>query len=137
MPNQQELARDLDVLWSNLGGSTSGAISGDMYLYWGQEPNDYNHIHIFQQGTQYNIKCNNDYGPSRRLFDINEQQNMNDFIQELQDNWNQECPEYIESYNSGTDLQQHKEFKKQQRQQQRQQKKQQEQQQYNQYQQSQ
>ena len=48
MPNQKQLARELEGLWTDAGGSTKGAISGDMYLYWGPEKNDYNHIHIFK-----------------------------------------------------------------------------------------
>jgi len=141
MPYPSDLSMNLATSWENEGGSISGAVSGNMYLYWGQKENEYNHIHIFNGGKEYNIKCNGDDGKYRKNFFINEEQSMEDFIQELQTNWLEECNEYITDYNLGNDQEKRKQFKKQQKQQQKQKKQPQYQQQqyqqpqYNQYQQ--
>jgi len=117
MPFKKDLSENLAESWKKVGGSTKGAISGDMYLYWGREKDDFNHIHIFEEGTKYNIKCNNDAGKDRQIFSIIEHQSIRDFINELQYNWENVCPNYINNYDPELVQQQNKEIKKQQKQQ--------------------
>ena len=119
MPSNKIISEKLKTAWVNAGGSHNDKPPLNLHLYWGKKDVN-NHIHIFQEEDStlsYNIKCYGNGGNSRIKHSVDPYQSMKDFIEELQTNWRQECPNFIDDFESGGTTQQQQEYQPQQQQQ--------------------
>jgi hypothetical protein len=114
MPTEQELFKNVGPEWQkrfhgyfNIKKDHNKV--DELYLYRTDDPHyqieddrkDYgNHIHIYFKRPQnkyvYNIKCFNDKGNDRKVFEIDSRQSVDDFIQEAYENWDDVCRKYLD-----------------------------------------
>ena len=97
MPIKDDISFYLEDKWKdNYGKKSAIQQSGYIYLYWNDESDFNNHVHLFfEEGKwKYNIKCNGNSGDSRTTFEILEHIALDDLMNEIVENWKKECPEY-------------------------------------------